>query len=125
MARWEEEEHQPEPWTYDDRSILSAKGWRLAKAVLIPDARRIVAAVNDTLGIPTAALEAGFIRDLLELKIWPRPDGNPLSVSPLAALDPAEYFLVDPLETVERFPFDRRAEDRRQGDRRRNHFRRE
>lgn len=125
MARWEEEEHQPEPWVYDERSILSAKGWRLAKAVLVPDARRIVAAVNDTLGIPTPALEAGFIRDLLELKIWPRPDGRALSISHLAALDAAEYFLVDPPEFSDRFPYDRRAADRRQNERRRNHFRRE
>lgn len=125
MAQWDEEEHQPEPWTYDDRSILSAGGWRLAKAVLIPDARRIVAAVNDTLGIPTVALEAGFIRDLLELKIWPRPDGRVLSISPAAAADAAEYFLVDPPDGQERFPYDRRSSDRRRGERRRNHFRRE
>lgn len=119
MERWEEEEHQPEPWSYDERSILSAKNWRLAKAVLVPDARRIVAAVNDTLGIPTAALEAGFIRDLLELRIWPRGGRDLLRISP-EVLEAAEYFLRDPGEEPGRFPYDRRLGERRRGERR-NH----
>jgi hypothetical protein len=121
MAPWDRDEHQPEPWTQEGRVILSAGGWRLGKAVLVPDARRIVAAVNDTLGIPTTALEAGFIRDLLELKIWPRADrlkgrANPLTPPP----DAVHYFLSDLPEAHEYFPYERRRGDRRRSERRRN-----
>jgi hypothetical protein len=102
MPEWPKELHQPEPWTQEGQFILSAAGWRLAKAVFEEDARRIVAAINDTQGIPTVALEAGFIRDLLELKIWPRADLR----TGLPALGPS----TAPPET---FFFDRRISDRR------------
>jgi len=115
MPEWPKELHQPEPWTYEGHFILSASRWRLAKTILEADARRIVAAVNDVQGIPTVALEAGFIRDLLELKIWPRlrlnaGDGH----EPLRA--DAERFLT-PGQAIsapgEVFPYDRRLMDRR------------
>jgi len=121
MARWAEEQHQPEPWTFDGRSILSARQWRLAKAVLIPDARRIVAAVNDTQGVPTVALEAGFVRDLLELKVWPRGGLLVPESSGPVAVDAAEYFLPDPMEAADHFPYDRRMGGRRRAERRQNH----
>ena len=121
MAPWESDEHQPEPWSQEGRIILSAKRWRLGKMVLVPDARRIVAAINDTQGIPTAALEAGFVRDLLELKIWPRGDRlKARPAPPPQALDVVQYFLHDPPEPYEYFPYERRRGDRRKVERRRN-----
>ena len=75
MAARGREQHQPEPWKSDGRSIVNASGWVLAKTIFESDARRIVAAVNDVLGIPTAALEAGFIREILV----PRPEAHHVS----------------------------------------------
>ena len=90
--------------------------WTLAKTIFEADARRIVAAVNDVLGIPTAALESGFIREILV----PRPESTSsvtIRIHPLppetATLDPAEFFIHD-----------RRVGDRRQGERRRAERRR-
>ncbi len=109
------EQHQPEPWAYDGRSILNASGWTLARTIFEADARRIVAAVNDVLGIPTAALEAGFIREILV----PRPEATSevtIRIHPLpeAPVDPAEFFIHD-----RRSGADRRRGERRQGERRR------
>src|SRR5262245_10735803 len=118
MGGWDEEKHQPEPWTADGRHIVSATGWRLAKTVLLTDARRIAAAVNDTQGIPTAALEAGFLRDLLELKVWPRAIWDTRGAR-LHIVNTAEVFLHEPLDPPEPFSFDRRVGDRRRRDRRR------
>jgi hypothetical protein len=109
------EQHQPEPWTSEGRAILNSAGWTLAKTIFEADARRIVAAVNDVLGIPTAALEAGFIREILV----PRPEeSSSLSIRfhPLprpTVADAAEFFIHD------RRMAERRRGDRRQGDRRR------
>ena len=108
------DQHQPEPWASEGRAILNASGWTLAKTIFESDARRIVAAVNDVLGIPTAALEAGFIREILV----PRPNTTgeiSIRIHPLpqAPVDPAEFFIHD-----------RRAGERRRGDRRRMERRR-
>lgn len=108
------DQHQPEPWKYEGRSILNASGWVLAKSIFEADARRIVAAVNDVLGIPTPALEGGFIREILV----PRPavtEDISIRIHSLAGarVDPAEFFIHD-----------RRANDRRRGDRRRSERRR-
>jgi hypothetical protein len=70
MAGRGRDQHQPEPWRHEGRAIVNASGWTLAKTIFEADARRIVAAVNDVLGIPTPALEAGFIREILV----PRPE---------------------------------------------------
>ena len=114
MVGQRRDQHQPEPWKHEGRSILNASGWVLAKTIFESDSRRIVAAVNDVLGIPTAALEAGFIREILV----PRPESPgelTIRIHPLpqARVDPAEFFIHD-----------RRASDRRRGDRRRNERRR-
>jgi len=116
MAGWGRDQHQPEPWTHEGRAIMNAAGWTLAKTIFEADARRIAAAVNDVLGIPTAALESGFIREILV----PRPESTSavtIRIHPLpaetAALDPAEFFIHD-----------RRVGDRRQGDRRKSDRRR-
>jgi hypothetical protein len=107
------DQHQPEPWTIDGRAILNASGWILAKTIFEADARRIAAAVNDVLAIPTAALEAGFIREILV----PRsesPGEVRIRFHPLPqSADPADFFIHD-----------RRAGERRQGDRRRTERRR-
>ncbi|HYB54300.1 MAG TPA: hypothetical protein VEG84_10570 [Thermoanaerobaculia bacterium] len=121
MGGWELEKHQPEPWSLDGRHVVSASGWRLAKAVILTDARRIVAAVNDTQGIPTAALEAGFIRDLLELKVWPRAIWEGNGQQPMVSAPGA--FLDEPLDPPQPFSFERRVGDRRRGQRRRNGLR--
>ena len=117
MVGWSRDQHQPEPWSYEGRAILNSAGWTLAKTIFEADARRIVAAVNDVLGIPTAALEAGFIREILV----PRPDSTSavsIRVHPLPgeviSFDPAEFFIHD------RRVGERRLGERRQGDRRRN-----
>jgi hypothetical protein len=114
MAGRGRDQHQPEPWASEGRAILNASGWTLAKTIFEADARRIVAAVNDVLGIPTAALEAGFIREILV----PRPDATgeiSIRIHPLpqGPMDPAEFFIHD-----------RRAGERRRGDRRRMERRR-
>ena len=108
------DQHQPEPWASEGRAILNASGWTLAKTIFEADARRIAAAVNDVLGIPTAALEAGFIREILvprhessgevTIRIHPLPD---------RPVDPTEFFIHD-----------RRAGERRSGERRRGERRR-
>jgi hypothetical protein len=108
------DQHQPEPWASEGRAILNASGWTLAKTIFEADARRIVAAVNDVLGIPTAALESGFIREILV----PRPESSgevTIRIHPLPErpVDPAEFFIHD-----------RRAGERRRGDRRREERRR-
>lgn len=108
------DQHQPEPWASEGRAILNASGWTLAKTIFEADARRIAAAVNDVLGIPTAALEAGFIREILV----PRPDSSgefTIRIHPLPdrPVDPAEFFIHD-----------RRSGERRTGDRRRSERRR-
>ena len=109
------EQHQPEPWSYEGRAILNSAGWTLAKTIFEADARRIVAAVNDVLGIPTAALESGFIREILV----PRPDeSSALSIRfhtlpRPSVVDAAEFFIHDRRMT------ERRRGERRQGDRRR------
>ncbi len=116
MVGWGRDQHQPEPWSYEGRAILNAAGWTLAKTIFESDARRIVAAVNDVLGIPTAALEAGFIREILV----PRPEASgavSIRIHPLPqevlSLDPAEFFIHD------RRVGERRSGDRRQTERRR------
>ena len=63
------DQHQPEPWAFDGRSS-STRVDGFGKTIFEADARRIVAAINDVLAIPTAALEAGFIREILV----PRPE---------------------------------------------------
>ncbi len=107
------DQHQPEPWAVDGRSIVNASGWILGKTIFEADARRIVAAVNDVLGIPTAALEAGFIREILV----PRPESPGeirIRIHPLPqSADPAEFFIHD-----------RRSGERRQGERRKSERRR-
>jgi len=114
MAARSKEQHQPEPWNYEGRAIVNSAGWTLAKTIFEADARRIVAAVNDVLGIPTAALEAGFIREILV----PRPEATTevairFQTMARATADPAEFFIHD-----------RRLAERRRGDRRRGERRR-
>jgi len=109
MVGQAKDQHQPEPWDYECRSIRNASGWTLAKTIFEADARRIVAAVNDVLGIPTAALEAGFIREILV----PRPESTTdftIRIHPLPQLpfDPADVFIHD-----------RRVGERRKAERRR------
>jgi len=107
------DQHQPEPWAFDGRSIVNASGWILGKTIFEADARRIVAAINDVLAIPTAALEAGFIREILV----PRPETPGevrIRIHPVpVTADPAEFFIHD------RRVGERRHGERRRGDRRR------
>ena len=108
------DQHQPELWSYEGRAILNANGWTLAKTIFEADARRIAAAINDVMAIPTAALEAGFIREILV----PRPDATDevtirIHSVPQGPVDPADYFIHD------RRVGERRKGDRRQGERRR------
>jgi hypothetical protein len=108
MSTREKEQHQPEPWTHDGRNILNRDGWTLAKTIFAADARRIVAAVNDVAGIPTAALEAGLVREILS------PAPQPGAEIPIAAGAAPKAEASD----TEAFLNDRRVSERRRSDRR-------
>jgi hypothetical protein len=116
MSGRSKEQHQPEPWSYEGRAILNSAGWTLAKTIFEADARRIVAAVNDVLGIPTTALESGFIREILV----PRPEESGAlsirfhSLPRPSAVDAAEFFIHD-RRMGERRRSERRRNDRRRG----------
>ena len=106
MAARSKEQHQPEPWTYDGRAIVNSAGWTLAKTIFEADARRIVAAVNDVLGIPTAALEAGFIREILV----PRPETTSefsIRVHPLPRTGRGSGGVLHPRPAARRAPQER------------------
>lgn len=110
--------HAPEPWSQDGRYVRDAAGVIVVRGRSGADARRIVAAVNGTQGIPTEALEGWKAADVSDPGT--RPD--------------LEIVFADEVETTpslppEDFPFDRRVmqrrlsrrreSDRRQTDRRR------
>lgn len=108
------DQYQPEPWAVDGRAIVNASGWVLGKTIFEADARRIVAAVNDVLGIPTAALEAGFIREILVPRSESSGEVRIRIHSVPQRADPAEFFIHD-----------RRVGERRRGERRHTERRRE
>jgi len=57
-------EHAPEPWRQDGNYIRDAGGAIVVRGRSAADARRIVAAINGTRGIPTEALEGWAVEDV-------------------------------------------------------------
>lgn len=66
--------HQAEPWSQQGVTVVGSDGVLVATAATLDDARRIVAAVNAVLGIPTAALEGGVVAELLAGARTPESD---------------------------------------------------
>jgi len=56
--------HAPEPWSQEDRYVRDAFGTIVVRGRSPADARRIVAAINSTRGIPTDALEGWTAQDV-------------------------------------------------------------
>jgi hypothetical protein len=59
-------DYQPAPWFHDGSRILNSSFRALGTVAFPSDARRIVACVNACEALPTATLEGGIIRRLLE-----------------------------------------------------------
>jgi len=97
--------HSPEPWRQEGRYIRDAAGAIVVRGRSYADARRIVAAVNATRDIPTAALEGWQTQDVSDPKT--RPDLEVAIVEDSAG--PSPYQVV---------PGERRRAERRQRERR-------
>lgn len=97
--------HSPEPWKQEGRYIRDAAGAIVVRGRSYSDARRIVAAVNATRDIPTAALENWQIQDVSDPKT--RPDLEVAVVDEGHA--PSPYLVI---------PGERRRSERRRQERR-------
>lgn len=81
--------HAPEPWSHEGRYVRDAFGTIVVRGRSPADARRIVAAINSTRGIPTDALEGWTAQDVsdphtrpeLEVEL-PETDGAATALSP-------------------------------------------
>jgi hypothetical protein len=115
--------HAREPWEQQGRYIRDAEGRIVVRGRTAADARRIVAAINATRGIPTEALEGWFPVDVsdattrpdLEIEIHPDPSPSPFEVRPPAAPFAPEG-AESPTEVEAGFLFDRRVFERRLSD---------
>jgi len=111
--------HAREPWQQQGRYIRDAAGQIVVRGRTAADARRIVAAINATRGIPTEALEGWFPVDVsdamtrpdLEVEIHPDSAPSPFEVRPpeVASVPSADA----PSGVVAGFLFDRRVFERR------------
>ncbi len=129
---WEEEsqEHSPEPWTQYGRYIRDANGVIVVRGRNPADARRIVAAVNATQGMPTEALLSWTVQVVSDPKVSleavlekeaqekdsgappePAREPEPLPAGEASALPAADA-------TGQPYVFDRRVYERRRADRR-------
>lgn len=129
----ESHEHAPEPWSQEGRYIRDATGAIVVRGRSSGDARRIVAAINGTIGIPTEALESWTTQDVsdpqtrpdLELEIDVEED-SPFAVpAPRSTVEPqgtetvaSEEVPARPVAGGEAFVFERRVFQRRLGKRR-------
>lgn len=121
-------DHAPEPWTQDGRYIRDATGAIVVRGRTEADARRIVAAINGTNGIPTSALEGWRVQDVsdphtrpdLEIDLESEPPPSPHQVQPpdtplVADRRKGDRRVAPPVEVSPLF-IDRRVfERRRQG----------
>jgi hypothetical protein len=124
--------HSPEPWRQEGRYIRDAAGAIVVRGRSYADARRIVAAVNATRDIPTAALESWQVQDVSDPKTRPELEvaiaEEPAAPSPYLVV-PGERRRAERRERERRvggppdsalaLVFDRRVMERRLGDRRR------
>ena len=127
----EPREHAPEPWRQDGRYIRDARGAIVVRGRTAADARRIVAAINGTRGIPTEALESWRVEDVsdprtrpdFEIDLAPEPGPSPFAVSPPPQRErerrQGERRAVVTVANPEMLVFDRRVFDRRKEERRR------
>ncbi len=125
--------HSPEPWRQEGRYIRDAAGAIVVRGRSYSDARRIVAAVNATRDIPTAALESWQIQDVSDPKTRPElevamaddgPALSPYLVSPgerrRSERRRSERRMGGSPDSALALVFDRRVMDRRLSDRRRS-----
>ena len=125
-------QHAAEPWRQDGRYIRDATGAIIVRGRSDADARRIVAAINGTRGIPTEALESWSAEDVSNPATRPdlEIDLTDETPSPHAVRPPSsdERFPLSPpdfpvqaiaLGSGRTLPFDRRIMERRRGERRR------
>lgn len=125
--------HSPEPWKQEGRYIRDAAGAIVVRGRSYSDARRIVAAVNATRDIPTAALEGWHAQDVSDPKTRPElevavaedgPAPSPYLVVPgerrRAERRRQERRVGGPPDSAMALLFDRRVMERRLGDRRRS-----
>ena len=125
-------QHASEPWRQEGRYIRDATGAIIVRGRTEADARRIVAAINGTRGIPTEALESWSAQDVSDPHTRPdlEIDLEDETPSPHAVRPPGEdrFTLSPPDFPLQSFgvvppkplPFDRRMMERRRGDRRRS-----
>jgi len=122
----ESTEHSPEPWRQEGRYIRDATGAIVVRGRSVADARRIVAAINGTRGIPTEALESWSVQDVsdpltrpaFEIDLESEPEASPHAVRPpdrrLAERRRDERRAMSRETPL----LDRRVFERRRGDRR-------
>lgn len=119
----ESPEHAPEPWRQDGRYIRDATGAIVVRGHTEADARRIVAAINGTHGIPTSALEGWSVQDVsdphtrpaFEIDLETESEASPHAVKPpdrRVRMRRIEERRVEP-PAVERPLLDRRVFERR------------
>jgi hypothetical protein len=124
--------HAAEPWRQEGRYIRDATGAIIVRGRSEADARRIVAAINGTRGIPTEALERWSAEDVSNPATRPdlEVDLEDETPSPFAVRPPVsdDRFRLTPpefpveslgLDVPKPLPFDRRIMERRRGERRR------
>jgi hypothetical protein len=102
----ESRDHAPEPWRQDGRYIRDASGAIVVRGRSAADARRIVAAINGTRGIPTEALEGWSVQDVSDPRS--RPDFE-VDFDETDEEEPSPYAVTPP---------NGREAERRHGDRR-------
>lgn len=120
-------EHAPEPWRRDGRYIRDATGAIVVRGRTEADARRIVAAINGTHGIPTPALEGWKVEDVsdphtrpdleIELDFEPPPSAHqvrPPGAPQVADRRKGDRRVAPPVEPSPLF-IDRRVFERRRG----------
>lgn len=122
--------HAPEPWRQEGRYIRDAGGAIVVRGRSAADARRIVAAINGTRGIPTEALESWRVEDVsdpltrpdFEVDLTLDLDPSPFAVTPpprpAAERRQGERRAAVDVSNPEALVFDRRVFERRRGERR-------
>jgi hypothetical protein len=128
----EARDHAPEPWRRDGCYVRDANGEIVVRGRTAADARRIVASVNATRGIPTDALERWFVQDVsdpvtrpdLEIDLESNAEHSPHEIRPddrrrLGDRRRGERRRSGPADPSS-YVIDRRVFERRRGERRRS-----
>jgi hypothetical protein len=99
-------EHAPEPWRQDGNYIRDADGAIVVRGRSAADARRIVAAINGTRGIPTEALEGWAVEDVSDPEAR---QGFEVVFEETDEEEPSPYAVTPPKRQVERREKERRT----------------